>query len=55
MTEELGALQRMHTWDLIPLPSGVTPVSCRWVYRIKTRTDGSIERHKARFVARGFT
>ena len=54
MAEEPSALQRMHTWDLVPLPSG-TPVSCRWVYRIKTRTDGSVERHKARLVARGFT
>ena len=55
MAGELGALQRMHTWDLVPLPDGVTPVSCRWVYRVKTRADGSVERHKACLVARGFT
>ena len=55
MADELSALQRMHTWDLMPLPSGITPVSCRWVYKIKTRADGSVERHKARLVARGFT
>ena len=55
MTEELGALQRIHTWDLVMLLSGVTPVSCRWIYKIKTRADGSVERHKTRLVARGFT
>lgn len=30
-------------------------VGSRWVYRIKRRVDGSIERYKARLVARGFT
>jgi len=30
-------------------------VSSRWVYRIKRRVDGSIERYKACLVARGFT
>ena len=33
----------------------VKPMSCRWVYKIKRRTDGLIERHKAHLVARGFT
>ena len=55
MSEEFSALQRMHTWDLVPLPSGFTPVGCRWVYKTKTRADGSVERYKARLVARGFT
>jgi hypothetical protein len=26
-----------------------------WVWRIKTKPDGSVERYKARLVARGFT
>ena len=29
MSEEFRALQRMHTWDLVTLPSGFTPVGCR--------------------------
>ena len=55
MFEELNALQRMLTWDLVSLPSDITSVSCWWVYKTKTRADGSVERHKARLVARGFT
>ena len=55
MEEELQALDRTHTWDLVDLPLGKTAVSCRWIYKIKTKFDGSIERYKARLVARGFT
>ncbi|XP_039140397.1 uncharacterized mitochondrial protein AtMg00820-like [Dioscorea cayenensis subsp. rotundata] len=54
MSKELDALQLMYTWDLVPLPSGITPISCRWIHRVKTQADGSIEHHKARLVAHGF-
>ena len=30
-------------------------VGCKWIYKIKARSDGSIERYKARLVANGFT
>ncbi|KAL6348109.1 hypothetical protein AAG906_039264 [Vitis piasezkii] len=43
------------TWTLTSLPTGKTPIGCRWVYKIKHRSDGSIERYKARLVAKGFT
>ena len=55
MKEELNALSKNHTWDLVTLPPGKSVVGCKWIYKIKTRFDGSIEHYKARLVAKGFT
>ncbi|KAK9112139.1 hypothetical protein Scep_019658 [Stephania cephalantha] len=55
MIEELCALEKTHTWDLVDLPTGKTPIGCKWVYKNKTHSDGSVERHKARMVAKGYT
>ena len=55
MKEELDALSKNHTWDLVTLPPKKSVVSCKWFYKIKTRCDESIERYKARLVAKSFT
>jgi hypothetical protein len=55
MTTDLEALENNHTWSLIPLPPNKKPTECKWVYKIKYRSDGAIERYKARLVAKGFT
>ena len=55
MKEELDALHKTGTWDLVDLPSRKTAIGCKWVYKIKTRLDGTVDRYKAHLVARGFT
>uniref|UniRef100_A0A2N9IB76 Integrase catalytic domain-containing protein n=1 Tax=Fagus sylvatica TaxID=28930 RepID=A0A2N9IB76_FAGSY len=54
MTEELQALEKTHTWDLVDLPHGKSAIGYKWVYKIKIKSDGSIERYKARLVAKGY-
>lgn len=54
MDTELEALQLNNTWTLVPLPKGHKPIGCKWVYKIKYRADGEIERYKARLVAKGY-
>ena len=55
MDDEMLALIQNQTWELVDLPGGKKPVGCRWVYTIKYNSDGSLERYKARLVARGYT
>ncbi|CAL8151053.1 unnamed protein product [Prunus armeniaca] len=55
MSSELQALESNHTWTLTPLPPSKHPIGCRWVYKIKHNSDGSIEQYKAQLVAKGYT
>ncbi|KAK1618276.1 hypothetical protein QYE76_023793 [Lolium multiflorum] len=55
MAEEFSALTHTRTWTLVPRPPGTNIVGSKWVFKTKHRPDGSIEKHKARLVARGFT
>ncbi|CAL8167654.1 unnamed protein product [Prunus armeniaca] len=48
MDEEMNAIIKNETWDLV-----LVPVTCKWVYKIKRKANGSIDRFKARLVVRG--
>ncbi|KAI0990980.1 hypothetical protein K3495_g17207, partial [Podosphaera aphanis] len=55
MAEEMLALHSNNTFREVLLPKGANLVTCKWVYAIKTKDNGSLERFKARLVARGFS
>ena len=55
MHEEMKALLQNNTWEIVDLPKGKTLVGCRWVFSLKCKLDGSLDRHKARLVAQGYT
>lgn len=55
---ELDALDFNKTWTakyVVPLPSRKHSIGCQWIYKINYNFDGSIDRHKARLVAKRYT
>ena len=55
MSSEIQALETNGTWTLTDLPKGKKPIGCRWVYKIKYSSDGTIECYKTRLIAKGYT
>ncbi|RVX03686.1 putative mitochondrial protein [Vitis vinifera] len=53
--EEIRALEKNETWEVMNLPRGKKPVGCKWIFTVKYKADGTVERYKARLVAKGFT
>ena len=54
MKQELQAVEKNKTWELVHLPAGYRPISLKWVYKLKKDEKGMVTRHKAMLVARGF-
>ena len=54
INDEMDSILSNNTWVLVDLPPGSKPIGCKWVFRRKYHTDGSIQTFKARLVAKGF-
>jgi hypothetical protein len=54
MESEFSALMQNNTWHLVPLVSGRNLIDYKWVFKLKRKVDGSIDRHKARMVVKWF-
>ena len=52
---EIKALELNDTWILTDMPQHNNVIGCKWVYKIKHKSNGSIERYKARLIAKGYT
>ncbi|KAI9194923.1 hypothetical protein LWI28_010161 [Acer negundo] len=53
--DEMKALEKNQTWEMSALPSGKRIVGCKWIFTVKHKAVGSVERFKAQLVAKGFT
>ncbi|GJQ98425.1 retrovirus-related pol polyprotein from transposon TNT 1-94 [Tanacetum coccineum] len=54
MNLEMEALLRNNTYILADLPPGRKAIGCKWIWKIKYKSSGEIDRYKARLVAKGF-
>jgi transposase InsO family protein len=55
IADEYKALMDNGTWRLVPRPPGANVVSGKWIFKHKYHSDGTLARHKARWVVRGFS
>ncbi|KAK4402748.1 Retrovirus-related Pol polyprotein from transposon RE2 [Sesamum angolense] len=55
MDAEIQALEHNQSWDITPLPKDKKTIGSRWIYKLKLKPDGTVDRHKARLVAKGYT
>lgn len=55
MREEIAAIEKNNTWDLVNAPEDKNVIGLKWVFRTKYNDDGSIQKHKARLVVKGYS
>eukprot|EP00253_Pinus_taeda_P016732 PITA_16732 len=54
MVEEYKFIMTNDVWEVVPRPEDRSVIGSRWIYKIKYVADGSIEKNKARFMAKGY-
>lgn len=54
INREMDSIMTNNTWYFIDLPPGCNTIGCKWIFKKKSRTDGTIEKFKARLVAKWF-
>ena len=55
MKDEIDSMARNKVWELVDLPPQRKFIGNKWIFKIKHRADGSIDKFKTRLVAKGFT
>ena len=53
--EEYESIMKNDVWEIVLRSEGKSVVTSKWIFKIKRDANGSIEKYKARFVARGFS
>lgn len=53
MTKEYNSLRENKTWELVDRPENAKVLTNRWVFKVKYNQNGTVDKFKARLVARG--
>ena len=54
MNNEIESIEKNDTWELVDLPKNRDCIGVKWVYKMKYKANGEVEKYKARLVAIGF-
>jgi histone deacetylase 1/2 len=54
MESEISSLHKNKTWHPVPPKPGYILIDCKWVFKVKRKVDGTIDRYKGRLVAKGY-
>lgn len=55
MVEKYDSIMCNDVWEVVSSPEGKSVVTSRWIHKVKYVANGNIEKHKAQFVAKGFS
>ena len=55
MVEEYQSMIKNDVWEVVPRPKKKSVESSKWIYKTNYSANGSIDKYKERFVARGFS
>ncbi|XP_074578534.1 uncharacterized protein LOC141835014 [Curcuma longa] len=54
IASEIDSILQNHTWELVDLPPGSKPLGCKWIFKKKIKSDGTIDKYKARLSIVGY-
>ena len=52
VSNEIESILYHHTWEMVDLPPGNKPLGYKWIYKMKLKSNGSIDKYKARLVVK---
>jgi hypothetical protein len=55
MMEEYASIMKNDVWEVVPRPKDKKVVGSKWIYKFKHATNGSVDKYKSHFVAKGFS